>query len=321
MNPARLLVLLVSLTLLLGSLCHAEPRTWTAVNGKEVEAEFVSNEKGIVKLKLKSGKVFEVAVDKLSTDDNVFIECLLTPNSINEKDLEFRGGKPWDGGVAYLKDTDTLFNGKAFSTYQNGDKRTEMYIKDGTIRLVLAWYESGQMKSEAFWKNGKMNGSNSAWHENGHKKFVFKMIEGTPDGMATHWYDNGQKEIEMSMTRGVHNGLETRWHRNGKMKGKGYAKNGKAHGLMTLWHENGQMSRQAIFKEGIAQGLTQNWYKNGQKKSEVIYDKGKKEGLFTEWHESGKKKAEANFKADEMVSIKYWNNKGEEVASLEEAEQ
>jgi len=29
-------------------------RTWTAVNGKEVEAEFVSNEKGIVKLKLKS---------------------------------------------------------------------------------------------------------------------------------------------------------------------------------------------------------------------------------------------------------------------------
>ena len=105
------------------------------------------------------------------------------------------------------------------------------------------------------------------------------------------------------------------------MKGKGYAKNGKAHGLMTLWHENGQMSRQAIFKEGIAQGLTQNWYENGQKKSEVIYDKGKKEGLFTEWHESGKKKAEANFKADEMVSIKYWNNKGEEVASLEEAEQ
>ena len=118
MNPARLLVLLVSLTLLLGSLCHAEPRTWTAVNGKEVEAEFVSNEKGIVKLKLKSGKVFEVAVDKLSTDDNVFIECLLTPNSINEKDLEFRGGKPWDGGVAYLKDTGNSCTGKAISVYK-----------------------------------------------------------------------------------------------------------------------------------------------------------------------------------------------------------
>ena len=301
--------------------CNAELRTWTAVNGKEVEAEFVSNEKGIVKLKLKSGKVFEVAADKLSTDDNVFIECLLTPNSINEKDLVFRGGKPWDGGVAYLKDTGNLYTGKAISVYKNGNRRTLIYINHGNTRLALSWYENGQIKTENFWKNGKMNGSNSGWHENGHKKYLLKMIEGTLDGMATHWYDNGQKEIEMSMTRGVHNGLETRWHRNGKMKGKGYAKNGKAHGLMTLWHENGQMSRQAIFKEGIAQGLTQNWYKNGQKKSEVIYDKGKKEGLFTEWHESGKKKAEANFKADEMVSIKYWNNKGEEVASLEEAEQ
>ena len=60
MNPARLLVLLVSLPLLLGSVCNAEFRTWTAINGKKVEAEFVSNEEGIVKLKLNSGKIFDV---------------------------------------------------------------------------------------------------------------------------------------------------------------------------------------------------------------------------------------------------------------------
>ena len=42
------------LILCLIATCNAELRTWTAVNGKEVEAEFVSNEKGIVKLKLKS---------------------------------------------------------------------------------------------------------------------------------------------------------------------------------------------------------------------------------------------------------------------------
>ena len=60
MNPARLLVLLVSLPLLLGSVCNAEFRTWTSINGKKVEAEFVSNEEGIVKLKLNSGKIFDV---------------------------------------------------------------------------------------------------------------------------------------------------------------------------------------------------------------------------------------------------------------------
>ena len=34
------------LALCLVATCNAELRTWTAVNGKEVEAEFVSNEKG-----------------------------------------------------------------------------------------------------------------------------------------------------------------------------------------------------------------------------------------------------------------------------------
>ena len=65
--------------------CNAELRTWTAVNGKEVEAEFVSNEKGIVKLKLKSGKVFEVPANKLSKKDNEFISSLANPQEINPK--------------------------------------------------------------------------------------------------------------------------------------------------------------------------------------------------------------------------------------------
>jgi hypothetical protein len=73
MNPLRLLVLV---TLFLSVVCNADIRTWTAVNGKEVEAEFVSNEKGIVKLKLKSGKVFEVPANKLSKEDNEFISSL-----------------------------------------------------------------------------------------------------------------------------------------------------------------------------------------------------------------------------------------------------
>ena len=62
------------LTFCLVATCNAELRTWTAVNGKEVEAEFVSNEKGIVKLKLKSGKVFTVPLNKLSKEDQDFIK-------------------------------------------------------------------------------------------------------------------------------------------------------------------------------------------------------------------------------------------------------
>ena len=42
-----------------------------------------SNEKGIVKLKLKSGKVFEVPANKLSKEDNEFISSLAKPEGVN----------------------------------------------------------------------------------------------------------------------------------------------------------------------------------------------------------------------------------------------
>ena len=70
------------LSLLLSCFCYAESRTWTAVNGKEVEAEFVSNEKGIVKLKLKSGKVFEVPLNKLSKSDQEFLKAKPSSGSL-----------------------------------------------------------------------------------------------------------------------------------------------------------------------------------------------------------------------------------------------
>ena len=75
--------ILILFFIVLGLVCHAELRTWTAVNGKKVEAEFVSNEKGIVKLKLKTGKVFEVPANKLSKEDNEFISSLAKLEGVN----------------------------------------------------------------------------------------------------------------------------------------------------------------------------------------------------------------------------------------------
>lgn len=75
--------ILILFFIVLGSVCHAELRTWTAVNGKEVETEFVSNEKGIFKLKLKTGKVFEDPSIKLCKEDNEFISSLAKPEGVN----------------------------------------------------------------------------------------------------------------------------------------------------------------------------------------------------------------------------------------------
>ena len=144
--------------------CNAELRTWTAVNGKEVEAEFVSNEKGIVKLKLKSGKVFEVPANKLSKQDNEFISSLAKPEGVNIKELEPREG------VVYLKGSDTPYTGKIFSLYPSGKREQEGNFKDGKVDgLSVEWHENGQKAAEKNFKDGKEDGLFVLWHENGQK--------------------------------------------------------------------------------------------------------------------------------------------------------
>ncbi|MDB4521642.1 hypothetical protein N9080_05585, partial [Akkermansiaceae bacterium] len=61
------------------------------------------------------------------------------------------------------------------------------------------------------------------------------------------------------------------------------------------------------------------WDENGQKEVEATMKDGKPDGLMTEWHENGQKQAEVIFKDGEEVSAKYWNSKGEEVETEEEA--
>ena len=63
------------------------------------------------------------------------------------------------------------------------------------------------------------------------------------------------------------------------------------------------------------------FHDNGQKKSEENYKDGKPDGLLVYWYENGQKQMELTFKDNEGISEKYWNSKGEEVDSMEEADQ
>ena len=74
--------------------------------------------------------------------------------------------------------------------------------------------------------------------------------------------------------------------------------------------------------DALYTGKDSVFYDNGQKKFEVNYKDGKAEGLNVEWYENGKKRMETNWKEGKLVegSEKFWNSKGEEVNSLEEAE-
>ena len=87
----------------------------------------------------------------------------------------------------------------------------------------------------------------------------------------------------------------TDWHENGQKKDEYTYENGKMHGPFTEWHENGQKAEESTFKDSDPHGLWIRWHDNGQKQSETIWENAQK------------------------VSVKYWNSKGEEVETEEEA--
>jgi len=230
--------------------CNAELRTWTAVNGKEVEAEFVSNEKGIVKLKLKSGKVFEVPANKLSKEDNEIISFLAKPEGVNaDEELEFRediaslkGSDTPYRDTAYLKGSDTPYTGKAYKLHRNGKKKLQRNFKDGKVNgLDMWWHANGQKESKANFKDGNKYGLWTTWYENGQKSQETNFKDGKMDGLWAEWYRDGQKKFEKNYTGDDEpDGLHVFWHKNGQKKYEGNWKDGRREGSEKFWNSKGE---------------------------------------------------------------------------------
>ena len=100
---------------------------------------------------------------------------------------------------------------------------------------------------------------------------------------------------------------------SGQVSRLGRFKDGKQGGFTTVWYGNGQKMTEETYKDGKRNDLWTVWHENGQKKAEATYKDGKVDGLRTSWHENGQKWEEETYKDGEVVSVKYWNSKGEEV--------
>ena len=233
--------------------------------------------------------------------------CSCTPNNAWPG---FRGGKykpksvadigpgPWDVPVVGLPLTAVYMTGfgmvwtlkdvmKGFDTQER--KREAKPRKDGPF---IEYWSNGKKRAEGTYKNKKLDGVYTEYFESGKKKSALTYVGGERNGPYTWWFESGQKSVE------------------------GTFKAGTEHGTTKCYHENGKMSY--LRGHGPNRNET-NWHKNGRKQSEVTYKNGQIDGLTTRWHSNGQKAVEVNYKNGKRVSAKYWNSKGKEVETEEEA--
>ena len=120
-------------------------------------------------------------------------------------------------GVYYTKDTNTPYSGRVFSLHENGKKRGEGTLKDGTL-----------------------DGSYTSWYDNGRKETKGSFKDKFPDGLYTVWYKNGQKEEEYTFKDVGIDGLYTKWYKNGQKKEEKIYKFGKEVSSEE-WNEDGSV--------------------------------------------------------------------------------
>ncbi len=179
--------------------------------------------------------------------------------------------------------------------------RKHLYYRVNESEPYSGWvkemYDSGQVQGLGQFKDGKPDGLLTAWAENGQRVLEATYKDGNLDGPWLKWYENGQKHLEQTY------------------------KDGQLDGPFTGWDENGQKWSERTYKDGKEDGPYTNWHQNGQKQQEGACKDGELDGLMTMWHENGQKAAEVTFKDGKEVSAKYWNSKGEDVETWEEANQ
>jgi len=154
--------------------------------------------------------------------------------------------------VAYVKGESEPFTGKAVSSYENGQQKSEETYLDGKRDgLATFWYENGQKKVEENWKAGKQDGVTTLWHANGQKSGDLIFAAGLRQGKHTMWHENGQKSYEMNYKDGKFNGLFTEWYENGNKKFEVTYSSGQKNGTESLWDKSGQLIKTMIWREGV----------------------------------------------------------------------
>ena len=306
MNPARLLVLLVSLPLLLGGCGEKSIADVKTVKKKKHDVideklkNLSSEEINQLKKAIKILEGHDVTLEQIVTD------WLERNNEKDLKEIVVDSTKIVKRkGVAYLVNSEKPFSGKA-QTFDDGALSDEVTYQDGKFILEEVYYSNGQ-KSYIIELDGdgKRVESNS-WFSNGQKR-----RETITDGAKKTiigWHENGQKKSESNFFNNKLNGLSITWNEDGEELSKVDYTNDV--GLETALYENGIKKYELTYNQWKKQKLLA-WWPNGQKASEVYFKDDKRNGLEINWFSSGLKQMNANWENGKLRKMVYWNEEGQ----------
>jgi antitoxin component YwqK of YwqJK toxin-antitoxin module len=233
-----------------------------------------------------------IIIMKKLTDDN---KCLsdIEPKKYHSSSLK----------VILMFNKDDPYKLVSNTSKYNINKLTESYyyesIKEACI-LQQEYYESGQLKEEYNYIDGKRNGLYQLYYESGQLWVKCNYINDKRNGLFQLYYDNDngnglQLKEQCNLIDGKINGLYHMYYTSGQKYSECNYINDTKNGLHQEYYKSGQLNEEYNYINGSRNGLYQQYYKSGQLLIECNYINNKKNGLYQEYYESGQIKETYHF--------------------------
>ncbi len=119
------------------------------------------------------------------------------------------------------------FSGPSKSYYDSGQIREEAFFRDGVAEGPAKWYyESGALEQEAVFKGGVMEGFMRTYYEDGQIKQEVYYKGGLPEGTSRWYYENGTLMQEVEYSSGERDGVTRVYREDGALAGEWVYENG-----------------------------------------------------------------------------------------------
>ena len=154
------------------------------------------------------------------------------------------------------------------------------------------YYNSGELKVEGQFKNGKPDGNWKNYHENGQVSTLYSYEKGKRNMVFRSFYEDGTLQSKTEEINGEY--LGSGFYKNGNLKYERQLKGG----YFKTYLENGSLEIEANYEGNELSGKWKRYYENETLEWLVEYKNGSKDGIYKHFYENGELKLVGELKND-----------------------
>lgn len=224
-------------------------------------------------------------------------------------------------------------HGEWFHYYANGEPASASYYNEGKhVGDWIAYHSNGKVAAKRSYENEKLKES-VTYYENGNKRYAAAFRNGLEEGLVSLWFEDGTIESETYYKNGLRDSLHRSFNKKGEIESAIFYRNGNVvnvlayndangasldpgtikdgNGTFKTYNEKGKLIREITYSNGMPNGAAKNFftdgaiswegnysdrylsgttreYSEGKLRSEIPYEKGNRQGKAIWYYESGK---------------------------------